>query len=89
MDKSEKLGGFYWLLTIPKVERVICSSYFSYAKGFNENQYYSWGFGSGFVLGNGKEDSLFISNKVNNEWVFSHFPLIMSLGTNHITYVSS
>jgi alpha-tubulin suppressor-like RCC1 family protein len=54
-------------LTIPKVERVICSSYFSYAKGFNENQYYSWGFGSGFVLGNGKEDSLFISNKVNNE----------------------
>lgn len=35
---------------------MYCSSYFNYAR--KNDAYYAWGFGAGYVLANGKEDSL-------------------------------
>lgn len=55
------MGSFRKLKHINNVDEIYCSSHFNYALKKNENSYYAWGFGSGYVLGNGKEDSLSIA----------------------------
>lgn len=36
---------------------VLSANHYNYAKDI-ENNFYAWGFGNSYVLGNGKEDSL-------------------------------
>ena len=40
------------------------------------------------MLANGQENSLFKARPVNRERVFIHTPLMLSLGSNHVAYVS-
>lgn len=71
-SEAEQMGSFQKLKHISHVDKLITSSHFNYAlKG---REYYAWGFGSGYVLGNGKEDSLTEARLVNNEKVFKIFP---------------
>lgn len=52
------MGSFRKLEHISGVDEIYCSSYFTYALKRREGCYFAWGFGAGYVLGNGKEDSL-------------------------------
>ncbi len=45
--------------------------------------------GDFYILGNGKEDSIFAPRKINNEKVFKgNFPKLLALGTMHVSYCS-
>ncbi len=48
--------------------------------------YWAWGFGYAYVLGNGKEDSLFRARMINNEKFFPIFPQSLAMGTVHVCY---
>ena len=58
--EAEEMGTFRKLKHIKDVKRIFCSSHFNYALN-DENQMYAWGQGDGYVLGNGKEDSLTVA----------------------------
>ncbi len=53
------------LTHISNVERIYSASHFNYCKEKNSNQFYAWGFGSDYVLGNGLEISLYKARPVN------------------------
>lgn len=46
------MGSFRKLTHINNVNNIYCSSYFNYAQ-LENNEYWCWGFGAGYVLGNG------------------------------------
>lgn len=80
---------FRKLKHINEVQKIYCGSHYNYALMKNEKEYKAWGFGSSWVLGNGSEDSLFSARTVSNEKVFRKFPVLLSLGSNHISYVTN
>lgn len=82
------MGSFRKLAHISNVESLFTSSYFTYAQKKEEKSFWAWGFGAGFVLGNGQEESLFKARQISNLHVFKDFPLLLSLGTNHVSYIS-
>ena len=88
-ENTEKLGTFQKLAHLPKISEIFASSHFSYALDENKDNYYTWGFGYSWVLGNGKEDSVYEAWRINNEKVFKgFFPDRLALGTSFVAYVS-
>lgn len=51
------MGSFRKLTHINNVKKIYCSSYFNYCLKDND-EFWCWGFGAGYVLGNGQEESL-------------------------------
>lgn len=45
--------------------------------------------GLNWVLGNGKEVDLRNARPINNQKVFTNFPLRISLGTNHVSFIAN
>lgn len=63
------------LTHINNVDKIYSSQHYNYAKQNESLQYYAWGYGGDYVLGNGQEDALFKARPVNPERVFTYAPL--------------
>lgn len=74
-EEGEPFGTFKRLKHLPfKPSKLLCSSHFTYALDEHKLNYWAWGFGYAYVLGNGKEDSLFHARMINNDRFFPLFP---------------
>ena len=82
------MGSFFKLKHIKNVGSIYCSNHFNYALNKSWDQYFAWGCGDYYVLGNGKEETLTQAREVSNEHVFKEFPNQISLGSNHVAYFS-
>lgn len=83
-----EIGTLQKVTHISNVDRIYSAAHYNYCYEAANSQYYAWGFGGDYVLGNGQENSLFRARPVNKEKVFVHAPLLLSLGSNHVAYVS-
>lgn len=88
-EDSPNLGSFKKLGHLPKISEIFASSHFSYALDQNKDNFYTWGFGYAWVLGNGKEDSVSEAWRIKNDKVFKgFFPDRLALGTSFVAYVT-
>lgn len=77
--------GFRALKGFPIIEKVWASNHFNYAMEIDATNFYSWGFGMSFILGNGKEDSVYQPWKINNEKFWAgKMPTEIALGHAHV-----
>lgn len=86
-SQDELFGHFKRIRELPSVDSIISSSHFNYAKATGQQQYYSWGFGMNYVLGNKKEESVYVPWKISNEDFFGKgVPLKLALGCAHVVF---
>ena len=86
VDENHTLGNFSKISHVPPAKRLFASSHFNYALDKEKIQYYAWGFGASYVLGNGKEESLESCYAVSNEKLFKGEPSKLALGHSHIVF---
>lgn len=71
-----------------KIERVYATSHYSYAIAKETNQFYTWGLGFSYVLGNGRDSELKEPFQVPTKF-FNDMPVsVISLGATHVIYSS-
>lgn len=86
VDKNILLGNFFKISHVPLSRSILSSAHFNYSLDKDRNQYYSWGFGSSYVLANGKEDSLYTCHQISNERFFKGEPSKIALGHAHVVF---
>lgn len=86
-DHSIKIGGFTKLSHTPMANSIATSHHFNYAQDAEMENFYSWGMGFSYVLGNGDEESIDEAYKINNTKFFKDsFPSYLDLGHSHVVY---
>lgn len=86
IEDSTTLGNFRLLNHLPPCRSLTSTAHFNYALDREKCQFYSWGFGSSYVLGNGKEDSLEVAFHVSNEKLFKCEPSLLAIGYSHVVF---
>ena len=77
------------LKNLPKIDKIWTSSHFNYAREKDGLNFYGWGFGESYVLGNGRDDSVYVPWKINNEKFWANkLPTEIALGHSHIVFTN-
>ena len=71
-----------------KIERIYATSHYSYAVAKETNQFYSWGLGFSYVLGNGRDSELKEPHAISTKFFKEEPVSVISLGATHVVYTT-
>lgn len=87
--KEDIKGTFKVIKGLSGIGNVWASNHYNYAQEGQNGPFYSWGFGVSFVLGNGKEDSVYEPWRINDDKFWSgKRPTEISLGHSHVVFTN-
>lgn len=86
---AEAKGTFRAIKGLSGIGRVWASNHYNYAQEGTDGPFHSWGFGMSYVLGNGKEDSVYEPWRINDDKFWGgNRPTVLSLGHSHVVFTS-